>query len=55
MLGLYIFGGVIVVLIGALIFFRIKWGRADRAEARGRSNTIEKDEKERIDREKPKA
>ena len=51
MVGLYIAGGLVVVGIVALIFFKVKWGRTDRAEARGRTGKIEE---ERIEREKTK-
>ncbi len=51
MVGLYIFGGLVVVVILALIFFKVKWGRADKAVARGRADKIEG---ERIERERTK-
>ncbi len=41
MVGLYIFGGVAAVCLIALIFYKVKWGRADRAEARGRAGREE--------------
>ncbi len=43
MAALYVLGGIVLVGIGALIFFRQKWGRADRAEARGRAEKIEEE------------
>jgi uncharacterized protein (DUF2062 family) len=48
MVGLYIFGGLVVVVIVALIFYKVKWGRAGRAEERRRSGKIEE---ERIEEE----
>jgi len=46
MVGLYIIGGLILVGIGALTFFKIKWNRAERAVARVRA---ERNEKKRIE------
>jgi len=37
MVGLYIAGGLAVVGLVALIFFRQKWARAGKKEARGRT------------------
>jgi hypothetical protein len=48
MTGVYIFGGLIVVGLVALIFYKLKWGRASRAEERRRSGRIEE---ERIEEE----
>ncbi len=48
--GLYILGGLIVVAIVALIFYKVKSGRADRAESRGRADKIEKERVEEVDR-----
>jgi hypothetical protein len=42
MVGLYIIGGLILVGIGALTFFKIKWSRADRVVASIRAERIEK-------------
>lgn len=36
MIGLYIFGGLFVVGIGAFIFYKVKWSNERRAEERGR-------------------
>ena len=47
MVGLYIFGGLIVVGIVALIVFKTKSGRADRAVARGRAEKIEEEKPQR--------
>ena len=38
---LFIFGGLIVVGVAVLIFYRGKWGRAARKEERRRSDNIE--------------
>ena len=43
MIGVYIFGGLIVVGVVALIFYKVKWGRAGRAEERRRSGRIEEE------------
>ncbi len=43
MVGLYIFGGLIVVGIVAFIVFKVKWGRADKAENRRREEKIEEE------------
>ena len=56
MIGLYIFGGVIVLGVVALIFYKAKWGRADKAAARGRAGKIEEEriEEARIKKERDK-
>ena len=41
MVGLYIFGGLIVVGIGAVLFFQRKWSRATKTEVRTREAKIE--------------
>ena len=41
MVGLYVLGGLIVVGIVALIVYKVKWGRAGKAEARGRQEKID--------------
>jgi hypothetical protein len=41
MIGVYIFGALVVVGIVAFIVFKVKWGRADRAETRRREERIE--------------
>ena len=41
MVGLYIFGGLIVVGIGALLFIQRKWSRATKTEVRIREAKIE--------------
>ncbi len=43
MVPLYIFGGLVVVGIVALIVLKTKWGRADRAQARRRGEKIEEE------------
>lgn len=49
MVGIYIFGVLVVVGLVVLMFLRTKWSRADRAVARGRAEQIEeKIEEERI-------
>ena len=48
MTGVYIIGGLIVVGVAVLIFYRAKWGRADRTAERRRSGQIED---ERIEKE----
>jgi hypothetical protein len=42
MVGMYVLGVLIVIVIGVLVFFRIKWNRADSAIARARADRIEK-------------
>ncbi|MFC1977245.1 hypothetical protein ACFLWS_03145 [Chloroflexota bacterium] len=41
MTGLYVFGGLIVLGVAALIFFKQKAAKADKKQARGRAETIE--------------
>lgn len=48
MAGLYIFGGLIVVGIVALIVFKMKSSRADRVVARGRAEKIEEERIEAV-------
>lgn len=48
MTALYILGGLIVVGIAGFIFYKVRWGRADRAEQHRRSGKIEE---ERIEEE----
>jgi uncharacterized protein (DUF2062 family) len=48
MIPLCVFGGLFIVVIVALIFYKVKWGRAGRAEERRRSGRIEE---ERIEEE----
>jgi hypothetical protein len=43
MIGIYIFGGLIVVGIVAFIVFKVRWGRADRTEQHRRSGKIEEE------------
>jgi len=45
---LFIFGGLIVVGVAVLMFYRGKWGRTERTEERRRSGQIED---ERIEKE----
>ncbi len=47
---LYVFGGLIVVGVVAFIFYKVKWGRAGRAEERSRSRKIEGERVEEADR-----
>ncbi len=56
MAGLYVAGGLIVVAIVALIFFKAKWGRADKEVTRGREEKIEEERVEdaRIKKERDK-
>ena len=56
MVGLYIFGGLIVIGMVALIFYKAKWGRATKKEARGRAGKIEGEriEEARIKKERDK-
>ncbi len=49
MTGIYIFGGIILVAIGILVYYKIKWARASGAESRSRTDNIEK---ERLEHEK---
>ena len=48
MVPLYILGGVVVVGVVALIFFRQRWVNADNRESRSREENIER---ERIEEE----
>ena len=48
MTGLFILGGLIVIGLGVLTFFKIKWNRAERAVAHVRA---ERNEKKRIEAE----
>ena len=43
MVGLYIAGGLVVVGLVALIFFRQRWSRAGKKESRGRAEKIEEE------------
>ena len=43
MVGLYVLGGLIVVGIGVLIVYKVKWGRASKAEARRRQEKIDEE------------
>ena len=54
MTGLYILGGLVVVGIVAFIFYRVKWGRGDRAEERRRSGKIEEERSEEEGKPKQK-
>jgi len=54
MTALYIFGGLVVVGIVAFIFYRVKWGRADRAEEHRRSGKIEEERSEKEGKPKQK-
>jgi hypothetical protein len=48
MVGLYIFGGLLIVGLMALMVFRTKWGRATKKEARGREENIENERIEEL-------
>jgi hypothetical protein len=48
MVGMYIIGGFILVGIGVLTFFRIKWNKADKALFRARADKLEKERLENI-------
>jgi len=48
MIGVYIIGGIIILGAAVFIFYKVKWGRASKAEANRRSDNIEAD---RIDEE----
>ena len=50
MVGGYIFAGLVIIGIAALIVYKIKWGRSDRAEARGRKDRIEEERVEEAGR-----
>jgi len=50
MVGLYIAGGLVVVGLVALIFFRQKWVRVDKKKSRGRAEKIEEERIEEADR-----
>ncbi len=56
MVGLYIFGGLIIVGLVVLIVFKTKWSRATKKEARGRADKIEveRTEEARIKNERDK-
>ena len=46
MVPLLVFGGLVIVGLAVLIFFKIKWGRSGRAETRGRAENIENEKTE---------
>ena len=50
MTGVWVIGVLIVVGVGALIFFRQKWARADKKQARGRTDKIEEERIEAVAR-----
>ena len=50
MVPLYILGGVVVVGIVALVFFRQRWVRADNRESRSREENIERERVEEEDK-----
>ena len=50
MTALYVFGILIVVCIATLIFFKVKWRRADNALASRRNEKIEEERVEEIAR-----
>ena len=54
MIGMYIFGGLFVVGIVALIVYKSKWSRADKAKDRRRSGKIEQERVEEEGKRKPK-
>lgn len=43
MVGMFIIGSLIIVGIGALIFFKIKWNMADKSLFRARAEKLEKE------------
>ena len=43
MVGMFIIGGFIIVGIGLLIFFKIKWNRADNLLFRARAEKLQKE------------
>ena len=45
-IGLYIVFGLIVVIVVALLFYKVKMGRQDRANSRRRKDEIEKNIKD---------
>ena len=50
MVGMYIIGGFILVGIGVLTFFKIKWNRIDNASYRARAERLEKERIEKVTR-----
>ena len=50
MVGIYIAGGLAVVGLVVLMFFRQKWTRAGKKESRGRAEKIEEERIEEADR-----
>jgi len=50
MVGIYIIGGFILVGIGVLTFFKIKWNKADKTSLRARADRLEKERIEKVAR-----
>ncbi len=51
MTGLYIFGGLVLAGFAALIFYKVRWGRASKKESNRLSDNIAKDRVEEKSRE----
>jgi len=48
MVGVFIIGGFIIVGIGLLTFFKMKWNRVDKSAFRVRAEKLEKERIERV-------
>ena len=55
MVGLYIFGGLILVGMVALIVFKTRWNKAAKVVARGRADKIENERIEEVTRAETRA
>jgi len=55
MIGGYIIGGIVVVGLVVLVFYKVKWGRASKAERKGRSDNIEAERVEEEAKRKQKS
>jgi hypothetical protein len=53
--GVYIVGGVVILGVAALVFYRVKWNRASKAERKGRSDNIEAERVEEEAKRKEKS
>ena len=48
MTGLYVFVGLVILAMASFIFFKIKWSRTSKEEARVREANIEKERVEQV-------
>jgi hypothetical protein len=52
MLGIYIFGVIIILGTALVVFFKIRWSRADRKESNDYQDAVDKQNKDDAERDK---